>query len=44
MIINKNPKKFLTKQQFNSNKHRAIADFVSGMTDRYAINLYESYK
>ena len=43
MIINKNPKKFLTKQQFNSDKHRAIADFVSGMTDRYAINLYECY-
>jgi dGTP triphosphohydrolase len=26
------------------NKHRGIADFISGMTDRYAINLYESTK
>ena len=22
-------------------KHRAIADYISGMTDRYAINLYK---
>jgi dGTP triphosphohydrolase len=25
-------------------KHRAIADYISGMTDRYAINLYEITK
>ena len=44
MTINKNPRKFLTKDQLRLNKHRAIADFISGMTDRYAINLYESTK
>ena len=42
--INKNPKKFLLLNQMKLNKHRAIADFISGMTDRYAINLYESTK
>jgi dGTP triphosphohydrolase len=26
------------------NKRRAIADYISGMTDRYAINLYENTK
>ena len=25
-------------------KHRAISDFISGMTDRYAINLYNDIK
>ena len=30
--------------QVNDNSERAIADFVSGMTDRFAINLYESLK
>ena len=44
MTINNNPRKFLTKNQLRLNKHRAIADFISGMTDRYAINLYESTK
>ena len=26
------------------NKHRAIADFISGMTDRFAINLHKNIK
>ena len=26
------------------NNRRAIADYISGMTDRYAINLYENTK
>ena len=42
--INKNPKKFLNATQIKLNKHRAIADYISGMTDRYAINLYENTK
>ena len=42
--INKNSKKFLTIDQLKNNKHRAIADFISGMTDRYAINLYKNLK
>ena len=38
--ISKNPKKFISKDQLSKNKFRAIADFISGMTDRYAINLH----
>ena len=43
-VINNNPKKFLSKDLVKENKHRAIADFISGMTDRYAINLYNKIK
>ncbi len=43
-LISKNPYKFLNKFQLKENKTRAIADFISGMTDRYAINLYNSTK
>ena len=42
--INRNPKKFLSKKQLNKNKYRAISDFISGMTDRYAINLHNNMK
>ena len=42
--ISKNPKKFLSKDEFSKNKYRAISDFISGMTDRYAINLYNNIK
>jgi dGTPase len=44
MKINDNPNKFISKKDIYDNKYRAIADFISGMTDRYAINLYESIK
>jgi len=44
ILINKNPRKFLNKNQLRTNKHRAVSDFISGMTDRYAINLYKSTK
>ena len=27
-----------------NNKYRAISDYISGMTDRYAIQLYKSHK
>ena len=43
-LIYKNPYKFLNKEQLKKNKTRAIADFISGMTDRYAINLYNNSK
>ena len=43
-IIKSNPRKFLTKDQLTKNKFRAISDFISGMTDRYAIKLYNNYK
>ena len=39
-----NPRKFISKNQLSENKYRAIADFISGMTDRYAINLYNNIK
>ena len=43
-IIKSNPRRFLTKDQLTKDKFRAISDFISGMTDRYAINLYNNFK
>ena len=43
-VIKSNPRKFLTKDQLTKDKFRAISDFISGMTDRYAINLYNNFK
>ena len=42
--IKKNPGKFIKRDQLVKNKYRAISDFISGMTDRYAINLNNNYK
>ena len=42
--IKLNPKKLIDKNQLKKNKYRAISDFISGMTDRYAINLYNDNK
>jgi dGTPase len=42
ILINKKPNKFLTIEQLKLDKHRAIADFISGMTDRFAINLHKN--
>jgi len=42
--INQNPKKFISNEQLSLDKYRAISDFISGMTDRYAINLYNNTK
>ena len=42
--INSNPKKFINKNQLHNDKYRAISDFISGMTDRYAINLDRNFK
>jgi dGTPase len=42
--IVKKPKKYLTSHQLKIDQYRAIADYISGMTDRYAINLYKSIK
>ena len=44
LTIDKSPKKYLTVDQLKKNKYRAIADYIAGMTDRYAINLYKSTK
>ena len=41
----KNPKKHISKVMFqNEQKERVIADFIAGMTDRYAINLHKKIK
>ena len=41
----KNPKKYISETMFkNDHKERVIADFVAGMTDRYAINLHKKIK
>ena len=37
--IKRNPRRFISKNQLSKDKYRAISDFISGMTDRYAINL-----
>ena len=42
--IKLNPKKFISKEQLSNDKYRAISDFISGMTDRYAINLHKNFK
>ena len=43
-LIKANPRKFINKEQLTKNNYRAISDFISGMTDRYAINLYNHNK
>jgi len=43
--IKKNPSKFIKKTVYqNKNIERNICDFIAGMTDRYAINLFNSLK
>ena len=43
--IRKNPNKFIKKNLLlNISKERLVCDFIAGMTDRYAINLYNSIK
>ena len=41
----KNPKKYINRRVLVENsKERSIADFIAGMTDRFAINLYNKIK
>ena len=44
--IKKNPKKYIKKSfiKISQNKERTVCDFIAGMTDRYAINLFNSMK
>ncbi len=43
--IKKNPSKFIKKSLYQrDNIERNISDFIAGMTDRYAINLFNSLK
>ena len=43
--IKSKPKYFINlKNLEKNNKDRAICDFIAGMTDRFAINLYNKIK
>ncbi len=43
--LKRNPKKYINVSKYNnSNIDRSISDFIAGMTDRYAINLYNKLK
>ena len=45
LIIMKNPKKYINIKKYkNSKLERIICDYIAGMTDRYAINLYKKIK
>ena len=43
--IKRNPKRYFNIKKYNnSNLERIICDYIAGMTDRYAINLYNQIK
>ena len=43
--IKRNPKQYINiKKYSNLNTDRIICDYIAGMTDRYAINLYKQIK
>jgi len=43
--LSKNPKKYINEELLKRElKERVVADFIAGMTDRYAINLYKKIK
>jgi len=43
--ISKNPNKYINVSKYDkTNIARSICDFIAGMTDRYAINLYKKIK
>ena len=42
--ISKNPKKFINLSFNKKDNFRVISDYISGMTDRYAINLYKKIR
>ena len=43
--IKKNPESYINVSKYNkSNVERSICDFIAGMTDRFAINLYNKIK
>ena len=44
LLIKNKPDKFLLKENLKKNRFRAIADFISGMTDRFAIKLHKDIK
>ena len=42
--IKQKPNKYISQEDLGKDKYRAISDFISGMTDRYAINLDKNIK
>jgi len=43
--LSKNPKKYINEELVKkAPKERVVADFIAGMTDRYAINLHKKIK
>jgi len=43
--LSKNPKEYINEELLKKElKERVVADFVAGMTDRYAINMYKKVK
>jgi len=42
--IKKIPKKYINNNIKERSMERAICDFIAGMTDRFAINLYNKIK
>ena len=43
--IKKNPYRYINVSKYDkTNIDRSICDFIAGMTDRYAINLYDNIK
>ena len=42
--IIRRPNKYIKSSDLKKNKLRAISDYISGMTDRFAIQLYKSSK
>ncbi len=45
LLIKKNPEKYINVSKYDkSNIARSICDYIAGMTDRYAINLYNKIK
>jgi len=44
LIIKNKPKKFIDIKDLQKDNNRAVADYISGMTDRYAVNLYKNLK
>ena len=44
-LIRKNPGQYINVSKYDkTNVDRSICDFIAGMTDRYAINLYKKIK
>ena len=42
VTIKKDPLKYINVSKYNNSKiERSICDFIAGMTDRYAINIYK---